>query len=218
MAQSAIPRRKRDAARGGYVSGGWVDETFPQAAVRKLLRKHRVDTDAATFCAFLGARLGRYRAFRDAQDSTPPAAQELKLNGELQDVIDELITRIRNLPPATDSAISLACWQRSRKAETLDALVARVDRDLGELRTLLWIAEREVADHGGQPGRRESRNRDALLHDVADRLREGTKTKRTAATCAAEILRACRVPVPDAVAEVEKKIRGWAAIFAKGEK
>lgn len=204
----------REAARLGRVNGGFVDEAFPVDAVHAVTS--RVGVDAAAFDQFLGPRIGRYRCMQESSDSFPQVSEELNHIDKLVRDIDDLRTRISNLPPMTDAEVSLACWRRNK--DTFSDLPRRIEADLLEVRTLLWIAEREIEPRAGKPGRARSSNRDSLLHDVAEKLLQlGVQSKGCAGAGAADVLRACGIPAPDDPKEVGRIIQRWKKSM-KGEK
>lgn len=193
-------------AQGGWASGGWVDESFPDAAVEQALAIEQVGIDPAAFRAFYGPRLGRYRMVDDARSSTPSVTDELALIGELLEAVEQVKTRIENMPPMTDAFLNQVIWQRKRVL--FHAWGGDLGTQLDELRTLLWLTEREMEPYRGQVGRGTAANRDGLLHDVAGVLEEAAGLgKVKAAGCAAAVLRASGVPAPDDPSEAAKIVR-----------
>lgn len=201
----ALRKVDRDEADGGAVTYGWVDETFPETDVRRALLSECVNVDWQTFVAFYGPRLGRYRASREFSESAPSISAELGLIQELLDAIEQTRTRLGNLPPQTESLLALVCHRRGTGS---DEFIRGIDTQLTELRTVLWLTEREMQPYRGQSGRAASSHRDSLLHDVAVRLRAlAGLGKEAAAKCAAAVLRATHVPAPDDPKEAARIVR-----------
>lgn len=220
LKQKAGTLRKVDAeaASGGWVNGGMVDESFPAPAVRAALENVGAQIDVEAFFAFLGPRLGRYRACETDARSRPSVGSELALIEDLMEAIDQTQTRLKNLPPHADAAINMICHKRH--GEFFFDYARNLSRQLREAWTMLVLAERELEPHGGKAGRKPSRNRDSLLYDVAAKIEASGLTKEAAAECAASVLRACRVPAPDGhegPKEAARIIRAWGAEIA-GEK
>jgi hypothetical protein len=204
-----------DEARGGWINSTAVDCSFPVETVHQIIASYGITIGLAGFDEFFGLHLGCYRTLHASVSSMPSVMMELNLVTELKNAIDQVRIRIANLPPRTSGIVSKACSNRSDKTDIVSTLPVRIEADLKEMHVLLLTAENELKPYAGRAGRKHVFTRDFLLRDVAVKLLDmGPLTKRMAAECARDILRACRVFVPDDSTEVARIIRKW----TKGEK
>jgi len=204
-AKRAQALRKMDHKEAAsYGTGGWEDDSFPVDTVRHALTGAAIDL--AAFDRFFGSRLARYRATLEWQQEQPPTAKELELLAEACEAIEQVRTRLAHLPPASKSHIQTVTWKRRK--EHFQDFMRRLDVDLEEARTLLWLTERELEPSAGKTGRKSATLRDFLLHDVARWLNgNGVSGKTVASELAAAVLRALGIDAPEDPKEAARLVR-----------
>jgi hypothetical protein len=213
-----MPRQGKPGELGGGF-GGTIDESFPAERVHAAIADKHIAVDVEAFDAFLGSRLGRYRSVSDARASVPAVGDELSRIAKLISSIEEVRTGFANLPPRAGMLMKDFRWKRSNGTELFFQLWQRTEADLKEVRMLLLFAEKELREVVGNVGRPDAGPRDGLLHDVAVRLIEkGASSMHAAAVCAADVLRACGVPVPGDERDAARIFREQRKLRDKGEK
>jgi hypothetical protein len=220
MINVRMPRQGKPGDLGGGFSGTF-DESFPTERVHAAIAKHKIAVDAEAFDEFLGHRLGRYRFVSDVRKSAPAVGEELSQIAKLISSIEKVRAGFANLPPRAGPLMDEFHWKRSNGAELFFQLWQRTEAHLKDVRMLLLFAERELRECTSNAGRPNAGPRDSLLHDVAERLLcDGAPSMHAAAVCAADVLRACDVPVPndDAELEAERIVRKQRKLRSDGGK
>lgn len=204
-AKRAKALRKMDHKEAAsYGTGGWEDDSFPVDAVRHALGGAAIDLEA--FERFFGSRLTRFRATLEWQQEQPTTAKELELLAEACEAIEQVRTRLGHLPPASESHIQTVTLKRRK--ENFHDFRRRLDVDLGEARTLLWLTERELDPAGGKVGRKPATLRDFLLQEVTQWLMgNGIRGKILACELAAASLRAVGIEVTTDPKEAARLVR-----------
>ena len=190
-------RLTEESARLGWINGGWVDKRIPNEAVQAAIVQNQIIIDMDEFLPWLAGRVGTYRMLQGAADSVPTPADELAHVKRLIEDIENLETRISNLPPgiyAHASYAGLKAWGYG-----FHDLPRSLSENLLRMSAALKYAEKAIAPHArGKGGRKRNHHRDDLLNEVARKLADiGGTGKSVARQCAADVLRACGVPVPD---------------------
>lgn len=197
----ALRKVSREEAAAGYSSGGFVDSTFPEADVRAALGPLIREIDWPEFSEFLGDRLGFFRAI---SEPLPPTHAERALAEELLEAVNQLRTRLKNLPPRLEANLHLHCHKRH--ASLFNAFRDRLVANLDETWNLVALAERDLTD--GEEGRPRLLARDRLLHAVARYLEDSTSArKEQAATTAGDVIRACHLPAPTDAKDLRRIVR-----------
>lgn len=189
---------KAPAKTAGASGAGWVDMSIPAGRIVGLLAPTTgSDAEVQAFIAFLGSRIGRYRAHeQEAADSIAPS-EAAAFVGRLLDDVDSLSDRIQNLPDEIEIDLDEASMQAGK--ERFAGLQQRLTDDLANLCAHLEAAEQAINHRSGNRGRKPKTARDMLLDDVAERIATmGSMSKTAAMARAADVLRLCGVHVPDA--------------------
>ncbi|WP_332821891.1 hypothetical protein [Pseudomonas sp.] len=154
--------------------GGMVDQTLTPEAEAMLSEM------AGNFGYKLGEwfrnRIGYFRSISKAIDDSPPTQKELRLVQDAQRAIHEAMRRLENLPPSADAYVNLASWLRDGRLYHGGLL--RDFLALGnEFSTLLGYAEQRLDQLPKKPGRKSKIERNELLTDTAEMLRNSSGKK-----------------------------------------
>ncbi len=184
-----------------------VDESLSDAAqaiIADLAGHHDGDLQE-----WFKEKLGSYRAIIRETEKGPARHEEIRHVRQLRLHLQEMSRGINNLPPFAEGYINGACFRKyghSFNGSFLSGTTASV----AELIDLLDIVEQDLEQAPTIRGVKPKFQRDALLADTADKLRQSSlakMTKRRAAALARELLVAAGVEVPEDIVEYEKLIR-----------
>ena len=197
--KQGVSRKKITAedARLGWINGGWIDERIPNDEVEHAIVQNQLSIDSCAFLPWLAGRVGTYRMWQDASDSVPTPADELNHVIRLIEDIKSVETRISNLPPAADAEATYAALKAY--GELFGALPRRLSEDLHRMRAVLSHAADRIEPYTkSKGGRKRAIHRDELLAAVSEKLAvmSGASVSESR-QCAADVLRACGVPVPE---------------------
>lgn len=161
-------------------TGGWVDESLSEDAERFIASL----PGSAELRLFVSRELGRYRMFRQYNESAPQPAAVVEHLARIAALADELRTSLELIPPeiqAHAGDIALKAWGFDHYH-----LDERLQSDLIRLSALTRRVSTDVIT--GRRGERPNTLKQSLLSTVATEIeRQGVK-KVEAAGIAAELL------------------------------
>jgi len=176
---------------------GWVDATVPDASVRAVLSRYRIDVDP--FIRWLGPQLGSYRDEMRVRAQMPTRADERDALRELRRHIRDVHRGLLELGPR--ARVELC----TRLGADLD--IGRMAADLVLLEAGAHVAETEIIATKARPGAKGTTLRDDLLVAVVKQLRAAGIGVRKARELASDILALCDIDAPTGERELRKKAR-----------
>jgi hypothetical protein len=149
--------------------GVLVDESVPQG-LASVLGKYFPDLDQAPVIAFLGVRLGEYRASVSFSNQGASVADEVRIADETIETIEELCKRLNNLPDRFE--IALTETLRKDRGKDWDDVQTRLCEDLKILLTAMVRAQSTIETQKGKSGAKPLTARDALIRAVVAEVRK----------------------------------------------
>ncbi|MDN4547192.1 hypothetical protein [Pseudomonas sp. C32] len=188
-------------------TGDLVDESLSDAAqaiIADLAEHHDGDLQE-----WFKERLGSYRAVIRETEKGPARHEEIRHVRQVRLHAQEMSRGLNNLPPSAEGYINGACFRKYGhffNGSFLSDLMAKVT----VVSDVLEITEQKLEAAPTIRGVKPKFQRDGLLADTADKLRQSSlakMTKRRAAALARVLLVAAGVEVPEDIVEIEKLIR-----------
>jgi hypothetical protein len=166
-------------------SGGVVDRCISQRAMNLIQDAIGEGAESEALLEKIRDRVGSYRDYREARDTTPQDAVAIDHLAKLRKQALELRDGLDSLPQVGKA------WAYDRAQKTWGRdLIQDIDLDLARLAALLKFVGNEYHDHPSTAGEKPKMLEHSLLADVYDLVEPFLKTgKEQTADFAANLLR-----------------------------